>query len=149
MLQVENTFPYPGSIALLNGLRWRVLSHAADGTALLSRIGPNTVLTRRAEIDELVDPKVADDNALIVLSDWTEAGKRVGLFMARMLRDKNEVALAALRRDLAKAAHDGRIPRTRDDYQIATLLRTLGWRKDGQTWDGIGRTSRYVRSAAK
>lgn len=149
MLQCENQFPFPGSIALLHGLRWRVLSHAADGTALLGRIGPNTSLTRRADLSELVDPKLADDNALIVLSDRSEAGKRIGLFMARHLRDANEVALSSLRRDLATAAREGRIPKARDDFQIATLLRTLGWRKDGQTWDGYGRTSRYVRGAAQ
>lgn len=149
MLRTENQFPFPGSIALLHGLRWRVLSHAADGTALLGRIGPNTSLTRRADLDELVDPKLADDNALIVLSDRSEAGKRIGLFMARHLRDSNQVALAALRRDLATAAREGRIPKPRDDFQIATLLRILGWRKEGQTCDGFGRTSRYVRGSAQ
>lgn len=149
MLQSENQFPYPGSIAMLSGIRWRVLSHAADGTALLSHIGTATALTRRADVAELVDPKVADENALLALTDTSEAGARIGLFIARHLRDANEVVLCALRRDLGEAAREGRIPAVRDNFQLAQLLRKLGWRKAGYANDGAGMSARYVRSAAK
>lgn len=149
MLQVENTFPFPGSVALLQSLRWRVLSHAADETALLSRIGPNTALTRRAPIGDLVDPKVADENAMIALTDASEAGARIGLFIARQLRDTNEIAMATLRRQLAEAAREGRVPDPRDNFQIAMLLRRLGWHKAGYVQDGDGLTARYVRNGAK
>jgi hypothetical protein len=149
LLQVENSFPFPGSVALLHGLRWRVLSHAADQTALLSRIGPNTALTRRAPIGDLVDPKIADENAIIALTDASEASARIGLFIARHLRDANEIAMATLRRQLAEAAREGRIPDPRDNFQIAMLLRRLGWRKAGYVQDSGGMTARYVRSAAK
>ena len=149
MLQVETEFPNPGSIALFDGLRWRVLSHNADGTVLIMREGVAASLSRRAAIDELVDPKAADDNALIALTDASEAGKRIGLFIARRLRDCNQVALADLRRDLAEAAREGRIPTPRDNVQIATLLRKLDWRKSGMIGEGFNRTSLYVRGAVQ
>ncbi|AMK19358.1 hypothetical protein [Sphingobium sp. MI1205] len=148
MLQVETEFPNPGSIALFNGLRWRVLSHAADGTAHIAREGVAASLSRRAAIDELVDPKAADDNALIALTDASEAGKRIGLFIARQLRDANEITLADLRRDLSEAAREGRVPAPRDNFQIAMLLRKLGWRKIGNIAQG-SRSSIYVRGAVQ
>lgn len=33
MLKVETKFPFVGSIAAYGGMRWRVISHNADGTA--------------------------------------------------------------------------------------------------------------------
>ncbi|WP_030538663.1 hypothetical protein [Sphingobium sp. DC-2] len=149
MLQSENQFPYPGSVALFLGLRWRVLSHAADGTAHIAREGVAASLSRRADINELVDPKIADENAKLALTDASEAGKRIGLYIARHLRNANEVGLLHLSRDLAAAAHEGRIPAPRDNVQISQLLRRLGWRKAGHTGEGYDRTPLYVRGAVQ
>ena len=149
MLHCENHFPYPGSIALFLGLRWRVLSHAADGTAHIAREGAAASLSRRANISELVDPKIADDNAMIALTDASEAGKRIGLFIARHLRDANEIGLLSLSRDLGTAAQEGRIPAPRDNVQISQLLRRLGWRKAGHIGAGYDRTPLYVRGAVQ
>ncbi|MCK0533425.1 hypothetical protein [Sphingobium agri] len=147
MLQCENQFPYPGSVALFLGLRWRVLSHAADGTAHIAREGVAASLSRRADIDALVDPKIADENAKLAFTDASEAGERIGLYIARHLRTANEVGLQTLARDLTAAAHEGRIPAPRDNVQISQLLRRLGWRKAGHTGEGYDRTPLYVRGA--
>ncbi|KFG91699.1 hypothetical protein BV98_000557 [Sphingobium herbicidovorans NBRC 16415] len=149
MLQTENQFPYPGSIALFLGLRWRVLSHAADGTAHIAREGDAASLTRRANINELVDPKIADENAMIALTDMSEAAARIGLFIARQLRDANEVTMSDLRRQLAEASREGRIPAPRDNFQIAMLLRRLGWRKVGYVKESYGTSARYARGAVQ
>ena len=92
MLQHRTEFPLPGSIALFQGLRWRIWQHAGTD-ALIAREGPTAALTRRAPLDELVDPVVADHNALLPLTDISEATRRIALFTAKLLRDTNEVAL--------------------------------------------------------
>lgn len=147
MLQLRSQFPFPGSIALFDGLRWRVFQHQGD-QAVITREGPRAALTRRAPIDELVDPVEADHNAILPFEDISEATKRIALYTAKLLRDANEVALYDLGRQLTQQANAGRIPRYTDNSHLARIMRHLGWRKDGWTGpEGQTRSPRYVRVA--
>ena len=147
MLQLRTAFPLPGSIALFEGLRWRIFQHAGD-QAVITREGPTTALTRRAPIAELVDPVAADHNAILPFTDMSEATTRIALFTAKLLRDANEVALYDLGRQLAEQADAGRIPRYQDNYHLVRVMRRLGWRKDGWTGpEGQSRSPRYIRVA--
>lgn len=147
MLQLRTEFPLPGSIALFEGLRWRIWQHAG-ADALIAREGPNAALTRRAPLDELVDPVVADHNALLPLTDISEATKRIALFTAKLLRDANDVGLYDLGQKLRQHADAGRIPLFTDNAHLARIMRTLGWRKDGWTGpQGQTRSPRYIRVA--
>ncbi|MBJ7442861.1 MAG: hypothetical protein JHD32_00815 [Sphingobium sp.] len=60
------------------GLRWRVHQHVGS-QAVITREGIAASLTRRAPIDDLVDPAKADANALIALTDVSEATARIAL----------------------------------------------------------------------
>lgn len=147
MLQLRTQFPFPGSIALFAGLRWRVWQHVGD-QAVITREGPRAALTRRAPIDELVDPVEADHNAILPFEDMSEATARIAMFTNKLLRDANEVALYDLGRQLAQQADAGRIPRYQDNYHLVRIMRRLGWRKDGWTGpEGQTRSPRYVRVA--
>lgn len=146
MLQVQTPFPFPGSIALFLGLRWRVQQHIGD-QALITREGTAASLARRAPIDDLVDPEQADANALIALTDVSEATARIALYTARHLAHVNEVALYDLGRHLADAAQEGRIPRYTDNSHLVRVMRRLGWRKEGYVGEGFARSPRYIRVA--
>lgn len=144
MLQLRSQFPFPGSIALFEGLRWKIFQHQGD-QAVITREGPAVGLTRRAPIDELVDPVEADHNAILPFTDISEATKRIALYTAKLLRDANEVALYDLGRILAEQAKAGRIPRYTDNSHLVRIMRHLGWRKDGYVGDPAVRSPRYVR----
>lgn len=146
MLQVQSEFPFPGSIALFLGLRWRVQQHVGD-QAVISREGVAASLTRRAPLVELVDPAVADTNALLPLQDMSEATTRIALFTANMLSDANEVALWDLGNRLRDHAEAGRIPRYQDNSHLTRIMRRLGWRKQGYTGEGHAKSPLYVRVA--
>lgn len=146
MLQVQSEFPFPGSIALFLGLRWRVQQHIGD-QALISREGVAASLTRRAPLDELVDPAQADENALLPFQDMSEATSRLALFTAKLLRDINEVALWDLGAKLREQADAGRVPRYQDNSHLTRIMRRLGWCKQGYTGEGHARSPRYVRVA--
>jgi hypothetical protein len=142
--QVETPFPYPGSIALFQGLRWRVHQHVGS-QAVISREGIATCLTRRAPINDLVDPTEADANTLISLTDVSEATARITLYTAALLRDTNEVALHDLGGRLYTAAQEGRIPLYSDNSHLVRVMKRLGWRKVGYTGDGLARSPLYRR----
>tara|TARA_B100000378_G_scaffold34584_2_gene26054 strand:- start:985 stop:1443 length:459 start_codon:yes stop_codon:yes gene_type:complete len=144
MLQLRTEFPMPGAIALFEGLRWRIFQHVGD-QAIITREGPAFGLTRRAPIDELVDPVEADHNALLPYTDMSAATARIALFAAKLLRDCNEVALRDLGTQLAMAAEQGRVPRYTDNSHLTRVMRRLGWRKDGYAGAGYDRSPRYVR----
>lgn len=147
MLQLRTAFPLPGSIALFEGLRWRIFQHVGD-QAVITREGPNTALTRRAPLDELVDPVTADHNAILPFTDMSEATTRIALFTAKLLRNANEVALYDLGQQLTEQAKTGRIPRYQDNSHLVRIMRHLGWRKQGYVGEGYTRSPRYVRAAA-
>lgn len=147
MLQTSAPFPYPGSTAMLDGLAFTVQRLNADGTATISREGSGASFRRNADVNELVDPKEVAKNDLIAMTDVGEASKRIGLRIAKLVMDINEVRLSELRHTLTNEANKGRIPRPDGALQIAHLLRRLGWRKLGMIHAAGGMTSLYVREA--
>lgn len=147
MLHANSQFPHSGSIALFLGLRWRIHQVMADGIALITREGTGACLSRRAPVAELVDPKVADENAIIALTDVSAATARIAIFVTSLLRDTNEVALRDLGRTLTEHAREGRVPLYTDNSHLVRIMRKLGWRKDGYTGEGFERSPRYVRVA--
>jgi hypothetical protein len=147
MLLLRTQFPLPGSLALFQGLHWRVFQHVGD-QAVITRGGPSAALTRRAPIDELVDPVEADHNAILPSQDMSETTTRIAIFTAKLLRDANEVALYTLGRKLIEHAQTGRIPRFTDNSHLVRIMRRLGWHKDGWIGEGHARSPRYVRATA-
>lgn len=147
MLSIASEFPFPGSTALLEGLRFRVIRHHADGTALLTRDGAGSSFQRTEPIADLLDPAEADLNAALSLERSTEADARIALWIARHLASRNEVALGDLHRDAVNEARIGKLPEPRDNRHISALLRQLGWAKRGWTGFGYARSPLYVRTS--
>jgi hypothetical protein len=147
MLKVETTFPFPGSIAAYEGMRWRIISHNADGTAIIGRDGPSASFTRRAPLADLIDPAEVDENARITLCDLGKATQKLCIFIEEHLRGRNEVTLGLLAQVLAFTARKGIIPGHRDNAHIAQCLSALGWRKQGYAGQGALRSPVYVRPA--
>jgi hypothetical protein len=147
MLQTSAPFPYPGSIAMLDGLAFTVQRLNADGTATISRDGSGASFRRNADISELIDPKEAAKNDRIAMTDLGEASKRIGQRIAKLVKGINEVRFSELRHTLTDEANKGRIPRPDGGLQVAQLLRRLGWKKQGMVQAAGGITSLYVREA--
>lgn len=146
MLQVEPQFPYPGSTAIYAGSHFRVLRHHADGTALLSEQGSTRASGQRTvPIVDLLDPKVAEENASLAFKDEAEATARIALHVARILREVNQVALRDLGLNLRAAAHQGHVPLFRDNSHLVRIMRKLGWKKDGYAGEGYERSPLYRR----
>lgn len=145
MLHTPTPFPAPGSKAMFDGLIWTVQRWNADNTATISRDGEGASLRRDALVTELVDPAIAEENIDLALSDHSEAAARIGLRIAHLLKDVNEVRLADLRRSLNEQARLGYCPQPADNIQIAGLLRRLGWKKQGMARVAIGATPLYAR----
>lgn len=146
MLKVASTFPFPGSTAMLDGLRFRVQRHHDDGTALLTRKGTGSSCQRTEAIADLLDPAEADRNAMLSLERSSEADTRIALWLARALRDRNDVPLRTIYRDAAAAAALGHLPEPRDNRHVAAILRQMGWAKQGWTGSGYERCPLYVRT---
>lgn len=145
MLKVASTFPFPGSTALVNGLRFRVQRHHDDGTALLTRDGSGSSCQRTELIADLLDPAEADRNAALSLERSTECDQRIALWLAGALRDRNEVPLRTIYDEAVAAAELGKVPEPRDNRHVAALLRQMGWAKHGWTGSGYDRCPLYVR----
>jgi len=97
MLQNEPKFPFPGSTAIHAGQNFRVLRHHADGTALLSEQGTTRASGQRTvPIVDLLDPKIAEENASLAFKDEEAATARIALHTAKILRSVNQVALRDL-----------------------------------------------------
>ncbi|MDF0540813.1 hypothetical protein PX699_00525 [Sphingobium sp. H39-3-25] len=147
MLKVETKFPFVGSIAAYEGMRWRVQRHNADGTATIARDGTSASFTRDAPIADLIDPAEVDENARITLFELGEATRRLCVFIEEHLRGRNEVILGLLAQVLAFNARKGLIPGHQDNAHIAQCMRALGWRKQGYFGAGRDRSPVYVRPA--
>lgn len=128
MIHTETEFPFPGSIAEHDGQRWRVLQHmgANFDTALLSLIDGHQ--TCRAPVADLIDPRDVEDAVVAALIRPGEDEKKRALWIARHLRNQNEVTLDALERAMEESARAGRVTRCPDRHALAALLRKLGWR---------------------
>lgn len=156
MLNVPAEFPWPGSIALFHGLRWKVQRHHNDGTALILRAPlpgqtASASLTRTAPVADLVDPADADRNAALSVAaltsaDKAEADTRIALWLTRRLAHLNEISLGQINRETRKAALEGLIPLPRDNVHLSGLLRRLGWHKNGWTGTGWERSALYTRT---
>lgn len=148
MLQNEPKFPFPGSTAIYAGQNFRVLRHHADGTALLSEQGTTRASGQRTvPIVDLLDPKIAEENASLAFRDEEAATARIALHTARILRTVNQVALRDLGLNLRAAAHQGHVPLFRDNSHLVRIMRKLGWKKDGYTGEGYERSPLYRRVA--
>lgn len=151
MLQSETPFPFPGSIAEHDGQRCRVLQDMPGGISLISPIGTGQHLAghpRRVPTADLVDPRDADIARLADSIDATHSDeRRRALWIARHLRDANDVGLSTLDCAMANAARSGLVPACCDTRHLSAILRRLGWRRDGSTGTGYDRTSRYIRTA--
>jgi hypothetical protein len=144
MLQIETPFPNPGSTALFDGFRWRVMRHNADGTALLSREGDRASFNRTAPVADLVDPAVEDlrlDGATL-----SHADARRALWIARRLRRLNEVSIADLDFWMRADAVLGQVPVCDDRAHIARLLRQLGWARTSVQHGGGAMRIIYARA---
>lgn len=146
MLQITVEFPFPGSTALFDNLRWRIHQLVGDD-AVIMREGSGASLSRRAPVADLVDPKLADANALIAMTDLSESTARIALFTAGLLRDRNEVALRELGQLLTDHARAGRVPKYQDNSHLTRIMRRLGWKKDGYVGEGYERSPLYRRVA--
>lgn len=144
MLQVPSEFPHPGSIAVHDGVRCRVLQTLADGRRLVVA-AEGGAQPRRVPLDDLADPRDADMRALAERFDPVTDDARRALWIARRLRAVNDIALAVLDRDMASAARDGLVPVCRDTRHLTAILRRMGWRRDGFTGAGYDRTPLYRR----
>lgn len=139
MLHTETRFPFPGSIADHDGERVRVQQALPDGISLVLPVGGN--FPRRVPTAELIDP-ATDEPAIVAGFD-----RRRALWIARHLRDANDVGLGYLDRAMTLAARLGHVPIHRDTRHLAAILRRLNWQRDGYTGAGYDRTPRYVRAA--
>lgn len=133
MLSVPAPFPFPGSLARVDGLNWRVHQHNADGTATLMRGAgegaiDGTSTTRRHPITDLVDPCV--DRLPI------EGLGRIGIaqiaWLDERLRFANVVIFSSLLTDMIAAARSGAVPII-DSPALVGLLRRLGWERQPRT----------------
>jgi hypothetical protein len=148
MLQIETPFPNPGSIAMLDGARVRVLQLMPGGSAFVSPLD-GIGHTRRCAKADLVDAAEADRNAVLPFTDREEADKRRALWIARHLRDANMVALSDLHAAMFNAAAAGAVPACHDRRHLSALLRKLGWAKTGISDFGVSIYARIVTPTAQ
>lgn len=150
MLHGPADFPFPGSIAVFEGVRWRICQLMEDGrVALLTRDGEAARGTRRELVADLVDAKLADENEALTFTDLSEATARIAFHAAKLLRDRNDIALRDLGIALKDAADAGRIPAVSDPSHLSRIMRRLGWHKIGHSGTGYERSPLYARRAGQ
>lgn len=150
MLHVPADFPFPGSTAVFEGARWRICQLMDGGSvALLTREGEAARGARRELVDDLVDAKLADENEALTFTDLSEATARIALHAAKLLRDRNSVALRELGLALKEAADAGRIPLYADNSHLSRIMQRLGWYKLGYEGAGYERSPLYARRAGQ
>lgn len=132
MLHAPIQFPYPGSVTLFQGLRWKIRQLFDGGaTALIVRDGAGVQGSRREAVTNLVDASLVDEGGVRAVKHIDRQTTRLALYIARHLRDRNEVILRDLGHHLYTAAEQGSAPRHRDNAHLAEIMRLLGWQKDG------------------
>ncbi|MEA3390590.1 MAG: hypothetical protein U9R64_15120 [Pseudomonadota bacterium] len=148
MLHGPADFPFPGSIAVFEGVRWRICQLMEQGrVALITRNSEAARGVRRELVADLVDAKLADENEALAFTDLSEATARIALHAAKLLRDRNDIALRDLGSALKEAAEAGRIPPVSDPSHLARIMRRLGWHKIGYAGTGYERSPLYARRA--
>lgn len=147
MLHAPAEFPFPGSIAVFEGARWRICQLMEGGIALITKEGQAATGVRRELLADLVDASLADENEWLTFTDMSEATARIAIHAASLLRDRNEVALRDLGIMLKAAAEQGRIPAHVDPSHLSRIMRRLGWHKIGYSGEGYERSPLYARRA--
>ncbi|MGE6693321.1 hypothetical protein ACQKE8_12860 [Sphingobium limneticum] len=145
MLHASAEFPFPGSIAVFEGARWRVCQLMDGGIALISKEGQAATGIRRELLADLVDAKLADENEWLTFTDMSEATARIAIHATTLLRDRNDIALRELGIMLKAAADRGRIPPYVDPSHLSRIMRRLGWYKFGYEGEGYERSPLYAR----
>ncbi len=125
MIHSETKFPNPGSIAEHDGQRCRVMQLLPGNRVMLSIIDAGRFC--RADIADLTDPKAVENAALAALVNPGEVEKQRALWIARHLRDANEVRIGELETAMWHGAREGRVPVCHERRQLTALLRKLGW----------------------
>lgn len=150
MLHHPADFPFPGSTAVFEGVRWRICQLMQEGSvALITREGEAASGIRRELVDDLVDARLADENEALTFTDLSEATARIAFHAAKLLRDRNDVPLRELGIALKEAAVAGRIPAVTDPSHLSRIMRRLGWHKIGYAGTGYERSPLYARCAAQ
>lgn len=146
MLHAPIEFPFPGSIALSGGLRWKVRQLFDNGaSALLVREGAGAQGSRREAVANLVDASLVDGDGVQAVKGVSRDTKRLALYVARYLRDQNAIVMRDLRHHLIEAHEAGTAPRFRDNYHLVEVMRLLGWEKDGYAGAQPSRSPVYRR----
>ncbi|RSU76571.1 hypothetical protein BRX37_08320 [Sphingomonas sp. S-NIH.Pt3_0716] len=148
MLHAPIDFPFPGSVVLSKGLRWTIRQLFDNGaTALIVRDGAGAQSRRREPVADLVDANLVDSDGIHAVKGIGRDTRRLALYVARHLRDRNEVVLRDLGHHLHVAHAAGDVPAFRDNYHLVEIMRGLGWHKDGYAGAEPNRSPVYRRTA--
>jgi hypothetical protein len=115
-------FPFPGSIAEFEGKRWRIFQRLHNGEAILHAEGAGASFTRRAPVDQLIDPSIAD----IDTSDLDANQVRALKWLRVQLQGANTVIFEEVKTNLWAACQSGSAAML-DGLKLAGLMRRLGW----------------------
>ncbi|HEX7873968.1 MAG TPA: hypothetical protein VF475_13720 [Sphingobium sp.] len=142
MILAETEFPYPGSYAVHNGQRGRILQHIGTDRALLSIAGHHL----RVPLSELADPTDDDVREKALTGGLGNADTERALWIARHLRHSNETTLSQLSHAMDEADKDGEVSRCYDRGHLGGILRKLDWTSVRRVISGHS-TFVYVRTA--
>lgn len=146
MLHASIEFPFPGSVVLSAGLRWKVRQLFDNGaSALIVRDGAGAKGSRREAVANLVDANLVDQGGVQAVKGVSRDTKRLALYVASYLRDQNEVIMRDLGHHLTEARAAGTAPRFRDNYHLVEVMNLLGWAKDGYAGAQPNRSPVYRR----
>lgn len=146
MLHAPIQFPFPGSIALSGGLRWKVRQLFDGGaSALIVRADPGAKGSRREAVANLVDATLVDQGGVQAVKGVSRDTKKLALYVAHHLRDQNDVVMRDLRHHLTEGYAAGTAPRFRDNYHLVEVMNLLGWAKDGYAGAQPNRSPVYRR----
>lgn len=115
-------FPQAGSIAEFEGKRWRIFQRLPNGEAVLHAEGAGSSFTRRAPIDQLVDPSLAG----LDTRDLDPNQLRALKWLRIQLHGANTVIFEEVKSNLWAACQSGSAAML-DGFKLAGLMRRLGW----------------------
>ncbi|MDZ7894204.1 MAG: hypothetical protein U5M50_04100 [Sphingobium sp.] len=129
MINTIAAHPWPGSITQVDGVRYKVLQHKPDRTALIAREGARASFVRTVALSDMIDPDLVDASAGLWLAGEPVETRRIALWIARHLRDANQCLFQHLIADVRRAAEAGDIPAGIDHADLARILTALGWQR--------------------
>lgn len=149
MLHAPIEFPFPGSVTLFQGLRWKVRQLFDNGhSALIVREGAGAQGSRREAVADLVDASLVDGQGVQAVKGVSRETKRLALYVARHLRDQNSVVMRDLGYHLIAAHEANGTPRHKDNYHLVEVMHLLGWTKQGYAGEQPHRSPVYGRVAS-